>query len=340
MGDIHEKMQNYLDNLTKPVGSLGRLESYALKMADIQGKVPPEVRKKGVWVFAGDHGINNEGVSVYPQEVTYQMLRNFVNRGAGINVISKHCGFDVSVVDAGIAAKVDFYGVIDCKVGSGTANPLHQEAMTMQELDSCLENGKQIALKAVEAGYDIVALGDMGISNTSTAAAMLIAAGFDADAIIDRGTGISQELLAHKHKIITQVVKKHAPYADAMDIMRKVGGFELAAMTGFILGLREKKVACMIDGFPVTSGAYMASMLDPEVCNYLFSGHRSKVIGHKLVLDAMGLEPILDLDMRLGEGTGAVLGGFLVNVGVMISREMASFSNAQVSTSTEKEENY
>lgn len=336
---LRKEMQAHLDNLTKPVGSLGRLEEFALKMAAIQGEVPPRVRKKGAWVCAGDHGINAAGVSMYPQEVTYQMLRNFTAGGAGINVLAKHCGFDVSVVDTGIALPVDFEGVIDRRVGPGTANFSETEAMTEEQLTRCLENGKSLAAGAADSGYDIVALGDMGISNTTPAAAMAIAAGLPADAIIDRGTGISDAMLEHKRKVILEAVEKHAPYGGPMDIMRKLGGFELCTMAGFVLGLRERKVACMIDGFPVTSGAYMAWLIDAGVSGFLFAGHRSKVKGHQVMLDAMGLEPVLDFSMRLGEGTGAVLGGFMVEMGVRIAREMASFSDAQV-TQSEDEENY
>ncbi|MBI9106757.1 MAG: nicotinate-nucleotide--dimethylbenzimidazole phosphoribosyltransferase [Spirochaetales bacterium] len=332
-------MQNHLDNLTKPVGSLGKLEEYAMKMARIQNKVPPIIEKKAVYVIAGDHGINTSGVSMFPSEVTPQMVMNFVSGGAGINVLANHCGFEVKAVDAGVAADFDNPGIIDCKVAKGTKNFHEEEAMSDSELEKCLENGKRLAKSAVADGYQLTALGDMGISNTSSAAAMVVAAGLEADSIIDKGTGISDELLEKKRRIILESILKHAPYSGPMDIMRKLGGFELCTMAGFILGLKGRGVACMIDGFPVTSGAYMAWLIDPSVSDYLFAGHKSKVKGHKVMLDAMGLEPIVDFNMRLGEGTGAVIGGFMVELGVRISREMASFASAGV-TNVDNEEAY
>ncbi|WP_020611221.1 nicotinate-nucleotide--dimethylbenzimidazole phosphoribosyltransferase [Sediminispirochaeta bajacaliforniensis] len=337
---IRTAARKHLDGLTKPVGSLGKLEDFAVKMAEIQGKVVPESGKMGAFVIAADHGINEAGVSMYPKEVTKQMVANFTQNGAGINVLARHCGFDVFIVDAGIASDIELSQVIGCKVGYGTRNFHETEAMTADQLETCLANGKHLAEKAVADGYKILALGDMGISNTTTAAAMAIAGGLPAESIIDKGTGISSEMLDHKRRVILESVERHAPFSDAKDIMRKVGGFELATMAGFILGLKGKGCACMIDGFPVTAGAYMAWLMDNEVSSYLFAGHKSKVKGHAVMLDAMGLEAIVELDMRLGEGTGAVIGGFLVNLGIKIASEMASFDDAGVSQSTGKEENY
>ena len=336
---LREKMQEHLDNLTKPVGSLGKLEAFALRMSEIQGKVPPSVTKKAVYVIAADHGVNKAGVSMFPSEVTEQMVLNFTAGGAGINVLARHCGFDLIAVDAGVAADIDHPDVVAMKAGYGTANFAETEAMTEEQLFSCIENGKKLAADAVAAGYELVALGDMGISNTSSAAAMAVAAGLDAELIIDKGTGISDEILDKKRQVIMSAVEKHAPYKDAMDVMRKLGGFELCTMAGFILGLKGSGTACMIDGFPVTSGAYMAFKHDPQVAGYLFAGHKSRVKGHKPMLDEMGLEAIVDFDMRLGEGTGAVIGGFMVELGVKIAAEMASFASAGV-TAAENEEAY
>jgi len=337
--NLKKKMQEHLDNLTKPVGSLGKLEEYSMKMAMIQKKIPPVIEKKAVYVIAGDHGINSSGVSMFPSEVTPQMVINFVNGGAGINVLANHCGFNVKAVNAGVAADFDNPAIIDCKIAMGTKNFHEQEAMTASELEKCIENGKKLAKKAVEDGYQLTALGDMGISNTSSAAAMAVAAGLDADLIIDKGTGISDELLEKKRQIILESVERHAPYEGPMDIMRKLGGFELCMMAGFILGLKDTGTACVIDGFPVTSGAYMAWLIDSSVSDYLFAGHKSKVKGHRVMLEKMGLEPIVDFNMRLGEGTGAVIGGFMVELGVRIAGEMASFASAGV-TNAEDEEAY
>ena len=337
---LREKMQNHLDNLTKPVGSLGQLEELAMKMSLIQKAVPPVLNRKAVYVFAGDHGINVEGVSMYPQEVTYQMLLNFLSGGAAINVLARQCGYDVFTVDTGIAVEAEHPGIISCRAGKGTADFLKEEAMTAEQVSVCLENGRRLAEQAADAGYQLVAIGDMGVSNTTTAAAMAIAGGLDPESIIDKGTGITDEMLGHKRRVIIDSVARHAPYKDAEDIIRKVGGFEQAVMAGFILGLKDKGIGCVIDGFPVSAGAFMAWLIDASVSEYLFAGHRSKVRGHGVILGKMGLSPVVDLDMRLGEGTGAVIGGFMIGLGVKTASEMASFENANVSKSLIEEENY
>ncbi|MCK4543052.1 MAG: nicotinate-nucleotide--dimethylbenzimidazole phosphoribosyltransferase [Spirochaetales bacterium] len=339
MSDIQKKMRFHLDNLTKPVGSLGVLEEIALKLAEIQKKVPPTIGKKGVFVFAGDHGITDEGVSLYPKEVTFQMVLNFLSGGAAINVLSRSCGFDVSVIDSGVAADFSEGEIIDRKVGYGTANFSKEEAMSQEELTACLSHGKALAEKASEDGYNLVAIGDMGIGNTSSAAALCLAGGLT-NGIIDKGTGISDETLLHKRSIIEAAIEKHSPFQGTEEIMRKVGGFELATITGFILGLKDRKIACVIDGFPVSAAAYMAYLMDNSVTSYLFAGHESKVTGHRRILDTLSLRPIVKLNMRLGEGTGAVIGGFLIELAAKTASEMASFESAGVAKSENLEENY
>lgn len=333
-------MQNHLDNLTKPKGSLGDLEDFSLRLSAIQKKVPPVINKKACFVFAGDHGVTAENVSLYPSEVTYQMVLNFLNGGAGVNVLSKHCGYDVYVVDAGVKENFDNNNVITRKAGKGTKNFFSEPAMTKDELNECLEHGKALAREAKEKGYDLVAIGDMGIGNTTTAAAMLIAAGLKSDDVVDRGTGIDEEMLQNKTRIINESVTKHGPYKDVYQIMQNLGGFELCTITGFILGLKELGIACVIDGFPVSSAAYMAYLIDNTITGYLFAGHKSKVKGHIRVLEKMNLKPIVDFNMRLGEGTGAVIGGFMLDLSAKIACEMATFASAGVSESLDEEENY
>lgn len=337
---IKTDMQNLLDNLTKPVGSLGDLERIAVNCAQIQHAVPPQIKKKATYVFAADHGIVNEGVSLYPQEVTRQMVLNFLNGGAAINVLSRHCGFDVFVIDAGVNGEFNDERVIDLKVAKGTDNFSRKESMSANQLETCLENGKKMAEKVKQEGYDLVAIGDMGIGNTTSAAALLIASGFSADTIIDRGTGISAEALDNKISIIKNALAKHSPFANPRQIMQKVGGFELNTICGFILGLAGSDVTVVIDGFPVTSAAYMAYTMDNSVIKNLFAGHKSKVKGHAIVLEKLGLKPIVNLNMRLGEGTGAVIGGFIIELSLKIADEMASFNDAAVSKSNEEEMNY
>ena len=337
---VTEKMQHLLDNLTKPKGSLGDLEAFALRMAAIQDMAPPVIKKTLNIVCAADHGVTGEGISLYPSEVTAQMVLNMVNGGAAANVLARHCGSDVWIVDAGVAAKLENASVIDMKIAPGTANFARQEAMTREQLELCLSRGKDLADRAADEGYQLISLGDMGIGNTTTAAALLAAGGIPVDEVVDRGTGIDDETLEHKRQVIVDALEKHSPFADVHDIMMRLGGFEICMMAGIILGLKGRKIACVIDGFPVTAGAYCAWLADPAVKEYLFAGHKSKVKGHAVVLEKMGLPPIVDLGMRLGEGTGAIIGGFLIKLAAQIAGEMASFESADVSRSDDEELDY
>jgi nicotinate-nucleotide--dimethylbenzimidazole phosphoribosyltransferase len=342
--NISEKMQAHLDDLTKPRGSLGKLEEYALKMAQIQGKVPPVIGKKGIYVFAGDHGVAAEGVSLYPQEVTVQMAENIFHGGAGINALADGTGFEVTLVDAGVLgghlqrpphAACRF---IDAKTMQGSRNFYKESAMTSAETEDALSAGKKLADDAVKQGYTITAIGDLGIGNTSTAAAMLVAAGFNADDVVDRGTGINEAMLSHKHKIIVEAVQKHNPAKTGEAILAALGSPDYAMMAGLILGLEGKGIACVLDGFPVTSAAYIASLMNPSVTGYLFAGHLSKVSGHQKVLAKMGLSPVVNLEMHLGEGTGAVIGGSIIELSLTAAAKMASFSSANVSGGELKQE--
>jgi nicotinate-nucleotide--dimethylbenzimidazole phosphoribosyltransferase len=350
---IEKAMLNHLDNLTKPRGSLGRLEEFCVKLAKIQNQVPPRIEKKGIYVFAGDHGITEEGVSLYPQEVTLQMTLNFLTGGAGINALARGTGWELTAVEAGVAGELppeealeSKYRFIRTGLGKGSRNFYKGPALTAEELRKALDAGKGLARDARERGYQLTAIGDMGIGNTSTAAAMLIAAGFSPEEMVDRGTGIDEKMLNHKRKILEEAVALRRPAigppesAAGEAIMEQLGSFDLAMMTGFILGLKGQGIGCVVDGFPVTSAAYMAFLIDRSVTDYLFAGHLSKVVGHKPVLDALGLEPIVSLDMRLGEGTGAVIGGFIIDLAVQTARSMASFADAGVSTSGQEEQNY
>jgi nicotinate-nucleotide--dimethylbenzimidazole phosphoribosyltransferase len=349
MENIKTAMEAHLDDLTKPRGSLGKLETYCVKMAEIQGKVPPRLEKKGVYVFAGDHGIAAEGVSLYPQEVSRQMVFNILSGGAGINALAKGCGWEVILVDAGVIGD-DFppdaelkpvCSFVRARIGNGSRNSFKEDALTMEETEMALARCKALAQDAVEKGLDMTAIGDLGIGNTSTAAAMLVAAGFSVDDVVDRGTGIDKAMLEHKRLIVQGAVKnRNPPPGDGKAILQKLGSFDFAMMAGLILGLEGKGIACVLDGFPVSAAAYMAYLINPKVRDWLFAGHLSKVAGHKPLLEKMGLDPIVDLDMRLGEGTGAVIGGHIVGLGVRAACEMASFSQAHVSDAEKAEEKY
>lgn len=355
--ELGNAMIAHLDNLTKPKGSLGRLEELGIQLAKVQGQVPPKPGKKAVFVIAGDHGVTDEGVSLFPKEVTAQMAINFLAGGAAINALARGCGFDVFAVDAGIVSDISIGnyhahecpesgplgpapGLLRMKAARGTANFARENAMTREVVDACLANGMALAERAELSGYRYVAIGDMGIGNTTAAAALLVASGFDPARIIDRGTGIDDETLARKYRVITGAVAARGPFASPLEILAAVGGLELATMTGLILGLKGRGIACLIDGFPVTSAAWMACAIDPSVKEYLFAGHQSKVKGHAVVLEALGLVPIVSFDMRLGEGTGAVIGGFILELAARAASQMATFETMGVARSIEDEENY
>lgn len=356
---IRAEAKALLDDLTKPKGSLGKLEDYAERLAAIQGAVPPRIRRKAAFVLAGDHGVTEEGVSLYPKEVTAQMVHNFMAGGAGINVLSRACGFDLFAVDAGVDGELPAWprrgvgaarngaptpGFFPMKAVRGTKNFAREPALSPAEFEACLENGRELAEFAASEGYDMVALGDMGIGNTTSAAALLVAFGFDPDAIIDRGTGIDDGALERKRRVILDAVVARGPFAAGPEGARAIGaafaGPEIATAAGMILALKGRGIACMIDGFPVTAAAVLAWKADASVADYLFAGHRSKVRGHGPALEAMGLDPVVSLDMRLGEGTGAVIGGFVVELGAKIAAEMARFSELAVSKAVEEEKDY
>jgi nicotinate-nucleotide--dimethylbenzimidazole phosphoribosyltransferase len=342
-------MEEHLDGLTKPRGSLGKLETYCVKMAEIQRRVPPEINKKAIYVFAGDHGIASCGVSLYPQEVTRQMALNILTGGAGINALAGGTGWEITLVDAGIMGDDlppdgDLKAVcplVRARIGRGTRNSFEEAAMTEAETEQALSRGRALAEDAADRKIDLAAIGDLGIGNTTTAAAMLVAAGFPAEDMVDRGTGIDDAMLEHKKRVVLEVVKRrNPPKTDGRAILQNLGSFDFAMMAGFILGLENRGIACVLDGFPVSSAAYMAYLIKARVRDWLFAGHLSRVAGHRPLLNKMGLDPIVDLDMRLGEGTGAVIGGHIVELGVKTAREMASFSSAHVSDTDRHEEKY
>jgi len=346
---IKAAMENHLNSLTKPLGSLGNLESYCVKMAEIQKRVPPKIEKKAVYVFAGDHGVAAEGVSLYPQEVTLQMALNVLAGGAGINALAGGTGWDVILVDAGIAGD-DFPADSEIKplcpflrerIRQGSGNCLRESAMSAEETKRALERGKGLARDAVNRGFDMTAIGDLGIGNTTSASAMLVAAGFSSASVVDRGTGIDSAMLEHKRRVVEEAVRRaNVQPGDGEAILRELGSPDFAMMAGFILGLEGTGVACVLDGFPVTSAAFTAWLINPKICDWLFAGHLSKVAGHKPVLERMGLAPIVNLNMRLGEGTGAVIGGHIVELGVLAARQMASFAGAGISGSSATEEKF
>lgn len=338
---IMEEAEQRLDNLTKPRGSLGRLEGFAKKAAGITGKINPVLDRKVIFTMAGDHGVAEEGVSLFPQEVTYQMVANFINGGAGVNVLARHVGAEVIVVDMGVATKFAGFpvsrlaGFKDKKIGFGTKNMAKGPAMTKEEAIKSIEAGieafeEEFAKKRI----DIVGTGDMGIANTTPSSAIVACiTGAPCKEITGRGTGIGDEQLGLKINVIEKALKLNAPDpADPIDILSKVGGYEIGGICGVVLAAAGRQVPVVMDGFISTAGALLAYKLAPKVKDYIFAAHMSQERGHKIALKYMGLEPILDLDMRLGEGTGAALAIGLIEAGVKILNEMATFGQAKVST--------
>ncbi|HCD37477.1 MAG TPA: nicotinate-nucleotide--dimethylbenzimidazole phosphoribosyltransferase [Candidatus Omnitrophica bacterium] len=333
---LSDKTQKRLDNLTKPPGSLGRLEELAKQIVEITRIEKPRLKNKVIFTFAGDHGIAVEGVSAYPQAVTAQMVYNFINGGAGINVLARHVGARVVVADLGVASDLKPHKeLVNKKVALGTRNILKGPAMSKEEAVKAIENGIEIFLNELPKGIDIAGTGEMGIANTASASA--IAATIlkkPIEELTGRGTGIDDIALKNKVAAITKALEINKPNPkDAIDVVSKVGGFEIAGLVGVILAAASKRVPVVIDGFISSAAALIAYTLEPKVKEYLIAAHCSVEKGHRAVLEYMGLKPILDLNMRLGEGTGAALAMNIIEASVKILLEMATFEAAGVSES-------
>ena len=330
--------QQHLDSLTKPLGSLGQIEAVAAQYVAWREEEIPKISGKAVYVFAGDHGITDEGVSAYPREVTPQMVLNFLNGGAAINVLARQTGSDIVVVDVGV--DFDFQnaaGLRHRKVRRGTRNFAREAAMTNAELNQALEVGIDLAREASDEGRTLIALGEMGIGNTSAATAITAAlTGKPVLQLTGKGTGLDQARCARKAEIIDQALRLHfgdftASRPDPLETLRCVGGYEIAAITGAVLGAAARRIAVVIDGFICSAGAAVARALAPNARFGIIAGHLSQEPGHRVLLEAMGVKPVLQLDMRLGEGTGAVLTFPLIESAVRIYNEMATFGSAGVS---------
>jgi len=328
------RAQARLDNKTKPPGSLGRLEEFSRRMAAISGDQTPDMSKKVIFTFAGDHGIVEEGVSLYPSEVTAQMVFNFLRGGAGVNVLARHSGTEVRVVDVGVDHDFgDTPGLIHRKVARGTRNFSRGPAMSRDEMLAALQVGVELADGCKTEGVALVGTGEMGIGNTTPSSAIIAAiSGIPVRELTHRGTGIGDSALEHKIRVIEQGLALNKPNnSDPLDVLAKVGGLEIAAIAGLVLGCAANSLPVVIDGFISTAGALIASELHPHVRDYLFAAHTSVEIGHRFMLERIGVRPILDLDFRLGEGTGAALAMGLIEAGVKIMKEMATFDEAGVS---------
>ncbi|MFN3478823.1 MAG: nicotinate-nucleotide--dimethylbenzimidazole phosphoribosyltransferase [Thermodesulfovibrionales bacterium] len=330
----HERAQGRLDNLTKPPRSLGRLEEFARRLVAIFEDEMPSINKKAIFTFACDHGVTEEGVSAYPKEVTAQMVFNFLRGGAGINVLARHAGADVVVIDIGVEHEFgEVEGLLSMKVVKGTRNFTKGPAMSRDEAIRSIEVGIKLAEAYTKKGYRLFGTGEMGIGNTTPSSAIAaVLTDRPVEEVTGRGTGISDEALKRKIQVIKKAIEINKPNpGDPVDVLSKLGGAEIGGIAGLVLGAAAQKVPVVIDGFISTAGALIAYCLKPETADYMFAAHNSVEIGHKAMLDKMGLRPILDLGLRLGEGTGAALAMLMIEGGLKIYKEMATFQEAGVS---------
>jgi nicotinate-nucleotide--dimethylbenzimidazole phosphoribosyltransferase len=333
---ITRETQRLLDGKTKPRGSLGKLERLACRVAAIRGLARPELPSKAVVVMGADHGVAAEGVSAYPQEVTGQMLLNFAGGGAAINVLSRQVGARLVVADLGIVKPLENVPAVrDLRIGPGTKNFAQGPAMSLAEVTRALEAGIGVANELVADGITLVALGEMGIANTTSASALTAAfTGADVDAVTGRGTGVDDQGLAKKRTVVRRALALHGPrFDDALATLANLGGFEIAGLAGVALGCAAARVPVLLDGFISSVAGLAAARLAPRARGYLLASHRSVEGGHRYVLDALDLEPMFDLDMRLGEGTGAALAMHWVEAALRVLHEMSTFEAAGVSDS-------
>jgi nicotinate-nucleotide--dimethylbenzimidazole phosphoribosyltransferase len=331
---LAEETQKRLDNLTKPQGSLGRLEDLARQIVEITKIKKPKLAEKVIFTLAGDHGIAEEGVSAYPKEVTPQMVYNFLNGGAGINVLARHVGTRVVVADMGVASDLAANPqLVIKKIGYGTKNMSKGAAMTKNEAVKSLGAGIEIFEAEFKKGVHIAGTGDMGIANTTPSAAITaVITRKSADEVTGKGTGINDKALFHKIEVIKKAINVNAPDPeDAIDVLSKVGGFEIGGLAGIIIAAASKRVPVVLDGFISGAAALIAYKLEPKTKDYMIAAHCSVERGHRIILDYLGLKPILDLNLRLGEGTGAALAMNIIDAGVKILNEMATFESAGVS---------
>jgi nicotinate-nucleotide--dimethylbenzimidazole phosphoribosyltransferase len=335
--DMAQRAQRAIDRKTKPLGSLGRIEELAVRLATLQETLEPTADPARVLVFAGDHGVANEGVSAYPASVTREMMRNFAAGGAAINVLASAVGATLEVIDVGVDADLsELAGVTHGKVRRGTRSITSDPAMTPAEYDAALRSGRSAVHRAASAGVRVIALGEMGIGNTTVAAAVLSQlTGEPAERTVGRGTGVDDAGLARKRHAVVRALARHegdfGSSASPDEIMRSLGGFELAAIVGAAHEAAARRIAIVADGFISTVALLAATCVEPSMAPALFFAHRSPEAGHGIALEAIGARPLLDLGMRLGEGSGAVLAIPLLRASARVMSEMATFEQAGVS---------
>jgi nicotinate-nucleotide--dimethylbenzimidazole phosphoribosyltransferase len=330
-----DDIQHKIDFKTKPLGALGTLEKIALQIGKVQNTTSPILNKPTIIVFAGDHGIAKEGLSAYPQEVTYQMVLNFLQGGAAINVFCNQNSIQLKIVDAGV--NFDFESseqLINAKVSKSTSNFLLWKAMSAEQLQECMDHGRDILNQTFEDGCNVIGFGEMGIGNTS-AASMIMSSicKLDLQECVGKGTGLNDDQLRNKLAVLKASQEFHGVISDPMEILQTFGGFEMAQMVSAMITAFEKKMIIMVDGFIATSAFLIAHALHPEIIQNSIFCHLSDESGHRKMLDYLGVEPILKLNLRLGEGTGCAVAYPIIKSAVSFLNEMASFDGAGVSNS-------
>ncbi len=328
------------ERLTKPPGSLGRLEELSIQLAGVFRTERPTIRGKTVIVAAADHGVVAQGVTGYPQEVTAQMVRNFLAGGAAVSVMARTAGVELVIVDAGVATPLPEHpGLRVVGVGRGTADMTQGPAMSRAQAEECVNAGIDLALEVAESGADIIGAGEMGIGNTTASSAITTTLTGNAPSeATGRGTGRNEQELAHKTAVVERALEVNRPDpTDGLDVLSKMGGFEIGVLAGVVLGGALARRAVVLDGFVSTAAGLIAHSLCPHVADYLVASHLSVEPGHRIALEHMGLRPLLDLEMRLGEGTGAVLAMGLIEAAAACLSEMATFAEAGVSGGNSEE---
>ncbi len=335
---LRDELQRLIDTRTKPPGSLGRLEALARQLGMIQRTTRPGVERPVMIVFAGDHGVASEGVSPYPQAVTAQMVANFVAGGAAINAFSGVAGLTLEIVNAGVASPLpDSPLIVDAAIRAGTHNFAREPAMTRDEALAALEAGAARVRHHKALGTNVIGFGEMGIANTSSAACLMSRlCRVPIDECVGRGTGLDNAGLAKKRNVLASALELHAGVTDPLDVLATFGGFEIAMMTGAYLAAAQEHMAIVVDGFIATAALVVADALAPEVREYCIFAHASNEAGHRRMLDHFGARPLLALDLRLGEGTGAALAVPLLRAAVAFLNEMASFESAGVANRDER----
>ena len=332
--NLLDKAQAHLDSLTKPPSSLGKLEELAKRYVAIQNNESPTLKKISTVVFAADHGVTTEGISAYPPEVTAQMVINFLNKGAAVNVLANHINAEVTIVDIGVNFQFESHpNLLDRKIALGTKNFSKEPSMTRSQAETSIVTGIEIATESAKKGIDILTTGEMGIGNTTPSSAIFsILGNTPVEYVTGRGTGIDDSTLTKKISIIIKGIDLHKPDPDdPIDILAKVGGFEIGGIAGLILGAAAQKIPVVVDGFISGAGAALALKMSPSAGDYIFPSHRSTEPGHKIFFELLGYPPLFDLNMRLGEGTGALLAVNLIQSAIKIYKEMATFQSAGVS---------